>query len=204
MTTPPVPSDTDRLANIRARLDAASEKTTMDVHAGRSTLRASVSGGDRGRFIDGMGDLVAATVGETGPLTVTVADDEDGQDATLTLHARDDLAFLLALVDSLRERLDTAEADLAALEPIAAPHRMTAEQRERYRRHASWEGAEHFMKQAEAAARRWQREADWLREFRDERKAETEAGTWPLPGDFDCCERHPARALGLGGEATDE
>jgi hypothetical protein len=101
MTTSTVPSDTDRLADIRSRLDAASEKTTMDVHAGRSTLCATVSGGDRGRFIGGMGDLVAATVGETGPLTVTVADDEDGQDATLALHARDDLAFLLGKVEAL-------------------------------------------------------------------------------------------------------
>ena len=96
----------DRLAEIRARLDAASTGTTMDIQSGRSTLRASVSGGDRGRFIGGMGDLVDATVGETGPLTVTVADDEDGQDATLALHARDDLAHLLSLVEQLQGQLD--------------------------------------------------------------------------------------------------
>jgi len=104
-----VPS-TERVEEIRARLAAASTGTTLNVHEGGSTLRASVSGGDRGRFVNSMGDLVAATVGGTGPLTVTTADDEDGQDATLALHARDDIEFLLGLVGDLQGQLDKARA----------------------------------------------------------------------------------------------
>jgi hypothetical protein len=110
-TNPPA----DRTAEIRARLDAASKSTTMDIHAEGSILRASVSGGDRGRFVGGMGDLVAATVGETGPLTVTVVDDEDGRDATLALHARDDLAYLLKCNDKLQQLVDEAAYRLGDL-----------------------------------------------------------------------------------------
>jgi len=110
-TNPPA----DRIAEIRARLDAASKSTTMDIHAEGSILRASVSDGDRGRFVGGMGDLVAATVGETGPLTVTVADDEDGRDATLALHARDDLAYLLERNDKLQQLVDEAAYRLGDL-----------------------------------------------------------------------------------------
>lgn len=110
---------------------------------------------------------------------------------------------LRARVGVLEGQLATAREELEALEPIAAPRRRTAKEREGYRRHAAWQSAEHYLKQAEAAARKWTREAEWLREFRDERKAETEAGTWPPPGDFDCCADHPAKALGLDGGGSD-
>lgn len=101
-------SEAERIAEIRARLVAASKKTTVDVHAGGSTLRATATGGDRGFFVDGFSDLVTAAIGDMGPLKVTVADDEDGQDATLALHARDDIEFLLELVGVLEGQLATA------------------------------------------------------------------------------------------------
>jgi hypothetical protein len=105
-------SEAERLAEIQSRLDAASKKTTIDVHAGGSTLRATATGGDRGFFVDGFSDLVTAAIGDMGPLKVTVADDEDGQDATLALHARDDIEFLLELVGVLEGQLATAQAEV--------------------------------------------------------------------------------------------
>lgn len=95
---PPM-SETD-LAEIAARLANITQCITMDVRVGASTLRATAKSGNPAGFVGAVGDLVAATVGETGPLTLTVADDEDGQDATFALNAANDIRRLLAEVES--------------------------------------------------------------------------------------------------------
>lgn len=108
-----------------------------------------------------------------------------GRTGKVEQHAVE-VAFTSNQLEAANARADELQAQLDALEPVAAPRRR--KHRDGFRAHAGLPAFEHYLKQAEAAARAWQREADWLREARDERAAQIEAGVWPP---CQGCDEHP-------------
>jgi hypothetical protein len=129
MTTNPVPSDTDRLADIRARLDAATPapwKASV-VDSPRSNCSTAIyshaypAGDERS-------EVLPSYPIKPGYARMRRAD------AVLMANAPEDIAHLLSLVDSLQGRLDTAEGRLAkAADPVSGPvqlaiHRATCDE----------------------------------------------------------------------------
>ena len=101
---PPV-TDTDRTAQIRARLEAISPNTTLAFTAGKSTLSATMPAKgpeEFHQFHDSMKDLVETfTEAKFHGRGVVIADDDEGQDLTFHLHAPADLRYLLDEVERL-------------------------------------------------------------------------------------------------------
>ncbi|THV25986.1 hypothetical protein [Glycomyces paridis] len=119
MTTNPVPSDTDRLAEIRARLDAATPGPWQDA-------------GDVSGIETASGERI--TIGDDSGYGCVYIDDGDRDllanapaDLTYLLDVAEDCEARLAakqhLVDSLQGRLDTAEGQLDGW--LLAPHHDT-------------------------------------------------------------------------------
>lgn len=106
----------ERIAQIKERLTAISTKVSVTIEAGDSMLKATAdapSPGEYDRFTNSFIEFVETAADVTlEDRNVVIADDEDGQDLTFHLHAREDVPWLLDQLAEARDKLDTARANL--------------------------------------------------------------------------------------------